>query len=473
MSSIAQKSPQIDAAEIIASLRVGLLVLDRQLRIEFVGEGFQRTFGMASDDLVGSHFAEMGDGVWNVPQLIDALSKMVETGRTLDGLELEHIFSGTDRRTLRFDASMVVGEGGGPPRVLLSVQDVTRAALAARALDDQRRLAQGMIDTVRSPLLVLDDELRIVTASSSYFSTFRARPDDTIGRRLWDLGDGHWAIPELIHLLSNVIPLQQTLTDFEVRQAYPVIGERAVLLNAARIEQGNGEAHSLLLSMEDITDRRADERTQQAELVGSQRLLEELNHRVMNTLTTISALIAVESRSLSDAEAKQAFRRMSERIATVGALYRNLTHSNSVDSVNAEEYLEAIAKDALGSLDAANSDISLDLRIAPIALTTRTAVPLGLIVNELVTNSVKYAFPNGGQGVIGVQLQSKGDAAELTVWDNGVGVGVGVDAKAKASSGRGGKLLEIFARQAGGSLGREPAFVGTRHIVRFPVGGPP
>lgn len=460
---------QITPSEIVASFRDGFLILGEELDVEFVNDRFIELFQLGREDVLGQPLRDIAGGALNIEELIGPLARVLKHHERVETLELERDFSKLGHRVLRFDAHKTVRPGNGSRRILLTVRDVSDIALAAKDLEAQRRLAQGMIDTVRSPLLVLDTELRIVAASQSFFSVFQETPDETIGRRLWDLGNGQWASPELVHQLTNIIPLNNTLSDYEVRHHFPKIGDRAILLNARGIVQENGKVDTLLLAMEDVTQRRAAEGSQQAALMGSQRLLEELNHRVMNTLTTISALITLESRALEDAAGQQAFKRMSERISTVGALYRNLMQTDSVDSVEAADYLETIARDALRSIGALKDRIELATELAPLVLTTRTAVPLGLIVNELVTNSIKYAFPDRDKGVIGVNLEEADNSAQLTVWDDGVGI----DPTAEIRSGRGQRLIEIFVQQVGGKIERDSSSNGTRHSIRFPLAAAP
>src|SRR6202163_5168387 len=121
-------------------------------------------------------------------------------------------------------------------------------------------LPRGMVDTAREPVLVLDKELRVIAPSRSFYSAFRVSPEDTKGRLLYALGDGQWDIPKLRVLLDKIIPEQGTMEDYEVEHEFPALGTRTMLLNARQVFYEGGAGATILLGMEDITERRTLER---------------------------------------------------------------------------------------------------------------------------------------------------------------------------------------------------------------------
>src|SRR5450432_3845095 len=97
---------------------------------------------------------------------------------------------------------------------------------------DAAMLAHAIVDTVREPLVVLDQDLRVVAASRAFYLTFKVNPNNTQGKLLYELGDGEWDIPKLRLLLENIIPEHGTMEDFEVEHDFPDIGHRTMCLNA-------------------------------------------------------------------------------------------------------------------------------------------------------------------------------------------------------------------------------------------------
>jgi RNA polymerase sigma factor (sigma-70 family) len=145
------------------------------------------------------------------------------------------------------------GRGGKPERA----EEALREALA---------YAESIVQTVRQPLVVLDADLRVVSANRSFYQTFQVRPPETRGRLIYDLGNRQWDIPKLRELLEEILPKNTLFEDFEVDHQFEQIGRRTMLLNARRIYREANRTQMILLAIEDITDRqRAQEELRQSE----------------------------------------------------------------------------------------------------------------------------------------------------------------------------------------------------------------
>jgi two-component sensor histidine kinase len=196
-------------------------------------------------------------------------------------------------------------------------------------------------------------------------------------------------------------------------------------------------------------------------------LMQELTHRVKNSLQSIAAMVMIEARSHKSGEGKAALERVSRRIDALGQLYSKLSKSGTVESIDAATYLEDLCRDLLASVQSSGAtSVVLKTDIQRERLLTDQAISMGLIVNELVTNALKYAFPNDTKGTITVTLKRVPGQLHLTVADDGKGVDL-----RRADSGLGGRLVEGFAQQLGGLLERESSGQGT--IVRLVLPGAP
>ena len=122
-------------------------------------------------------------------------------------------------------------------------------------LQDALEYANNIISAVREPLIVLDGELKVVSASRSFYNAFKVKPEETVGNFIYNLGNQQWNIPKLRVLLEDIIPKNASFDDFEVDHSFPGIGRRIMMLNARRIPRPPVKPRIILLAIEDITER--------------------------------------------------------------------------------------------------------------------------------------------------------------------------------------------------------------------------
>jgi PAS domain S-box-containing protein len=316
---------------------------------------------------------------------------------------------------------------------------------------------RDLVETVREGLLVLESDLTIRFANRSFCDTFGVAPEDAVGRKLYELGNGQWDIPELRTALKAIISGGKSIEAFEVDRFFPSIDRRVMVLNARKVYRSGNKIQQILLAIEDVTER---VRLEREHAIAHERigiLLQELTHRVMNSLQIIASMVMIEARSHKSGEGKAALERVSHRINALGQLYSKLSKADTVEAVDAATYLDELCRDLIASVHKeGGTSLVLKTDIESELLPTDRAIPIGLIVNELVTNAVKYAFPGDTKGTVMVTLKRMPGELHLTVADNGQGVDL-----RRADSGLGGRLVEGFAQQLGGQLKRESDSQGT------------
>ena len=211
-------------------------------------------------------------------------------------------------------------------------------------IEEARAFAQAIIDTVREPLLVLDQDLRVIAASRSFYLTFKVSRDDTEGRLLYALGDGQWDIPKLRLLLGKIIPKHGAMEDYEVEHEFPDIGPRMMCLNAREVFYEEGSHTTILLGIEDVTRQRVLEREKDDLLRQKDVLLEEIQHRIANSLLIVASIILLKARAVHSEETRLHLQDAHKRVMSVAAVQEHLHASGVSGPIKMGPYLSRLCE---------------------------------------------------------------------------------------------------------------------------------
>lgn len=304
-------------------------------------------------------------------------------------------------------------------------------------------LAQAIVDTIREPLLVLDQDLTVQVASRSFYAKFATSPDDTIGTPLFQLGHGRWDIPALRHHLGRIIPDNETIEAFEVQQHFAALGKRILLLNARSVFDERNNATHILLAMEDVTERRAAEQALRDTADERHLMLREMQHRIKNTLAMIVGLLGLQSRD-SHPETTRQFDAVRRRVLAIAKVHDHLFHADPIGRISLRSYFRQLTDDLSKSLVSPNGH-KLELVVDDIDVDADKAITLGLVANEVVTNAVKHAFPDR-IGRVDISIRREEAGLRLQVSDDGIGM------PEIKQEGLGTKLLPGLVAQLQGEL---------------------
>ncbi|OHD22386.1 MAG: hypothetical protein A2Y38_22190 [Spirochaetes bacterium GWB1_59_5] len=332
--------------------------------------------------------------------------------------------------------------------------ETTRKELVVikQAADATSEFAQSLINTVRESLLSLDQDLRVVTVSRSFYEMFKVKPEETVGQLIYDLGNKQWDIPKLRELLEEILPQQVSFDDYEVEHNFATIGHRTMLLNARQILQAPGKPRIILLAIEDITVRREAEKKIAALLAEKNLILKEVHHRIKNSMNTIKSLLMLQASCLKDPEAIRALKDTESRVYSMMLLYDKLYRSVDYIDIPVKSYLFSLVDEIIGNFP--NSDtITVEKHFDDFFINARTMQSIGIIINELLTNIMKYAFIDRSEGLISVSASLIGAKAIITVKDNGTGVPD--DISFEKTSGFGLMLVRTLTEQIGGTIRME------------------
>jgi two-component sensor histidine kinase len=180
-------------------------------------------------------------------------------------------------------------------------------------------------------------------------------------------------------------------------------------------------------------------------------LLQEIHHRVKNNLQVISSLINMQVRKLEAGSSRDALEQCQTRVLAIALIHEKLYQSKDYSEVHFAEYARSLAASVFHALGVSETQVTLELAIDDVPLGVDRAIPCGLLLNELITNALKHAFPGGRAGAVRVELaRITGDRLRLVVSDNGVGLPAGVDIQRTGSIGL--QLVTTLAEQLEATL---------------------
>ena len=244
-------------------------------------------------------------------------------------------------------------------------------------------------------------------------------------------------------------------------------GEVRWYVNRGRPIYRDGRVVAALQVSSDITARKRDEERLRTSLREKESLLQEIHHRVKNNLQVISSLLSLQAHQLSDPQARAAFRDSRDRVRAMAVLHERLYRSGRLDRIDFSRQVEALCSNLFCSYGVDPSRVRLELHLAEMWLDIERAMPCGLLLNELVSNALKHAFPDGRDGYVRVTLDAGPNGQyTLIIADNGVGMSREADIAHTSSLGL--QLVETLVRQLGGQLAVDLT-AGTAFRITFVV----
>jgi two-component sensor histidine kinase len=304
-------------------------------------------------------------------------------------------------------------------------------------------LILAMVASSDAPLILLDGDLKVIAASISFGRAFHVDPAEAPGRSIFELGSGEWNLPKLRSLLSATASGQAAIEAYEMDLKGPAADTRRLVIKAQKLEYGDAKVTRILMTLSDVTDARLAEKFKDDLLRERAILLEEVQHRVANSLQIIASVLLQSARTVQSEETRTHLQDAHHRVMSIATVQKQLATARQGD-VELRPYFTQLCQSLGASMIRDHNKQTIDVTGDESSVGADVSVSLGLIVTELVINALKHAFPEGRPGKIVVDYQSHGPNWTLAVKDDGVGMPQGTTT---AAPGLGTSIVEALARQ--------------------------
>jgi two-component system, chemotaxis family, CheB/CheR fusion protein len=464
-----------DLGNLLTSTHVPIIMVGSDLRVRRMTPVMEWALNIAPGD-VGRPIGDLRLSV-DVPDLESLLREVMET-LTVQEREVETRdgrWYSVRVRPYRTTDNKIDG-------AVISFIDIDAIKRGLEEAKEARDQAQAIIATVREPLVILDADLRVVTANPSFYETFQTSREKTEGHSLFDIGNRQWNVPRLRTLLEEILPRQSVVERFEVEHGFETIGWRTMLLNARRVLSADGQPALILLAIDDVTEAKqaeatrsalAQEQVARAEAEAASRAKDQFLAVVSHELRTpLTAMLGwtrmLRTQKLDQATIARALEVIDRNTKLQGLFIEDLLDvsrilsgklSLDVRPIMVAPAVEAALAAVQGTAEAKGVGLesTLDETAGPVRA---DPARLQQVVWNLVSNAIKFT-PSGGR--VEVRLGRRGPAVEVSVRDTGKGI----EAK---------QLSQIFTSAAVTHSSRQPqdglgiGLVIVRHLVELQGG---
>ena len=432
------------------------------------------------ETLLGYTAEEMKDRFamdWHLPEVKDAVLKATEEVMEKGHSSVESSLLAKDGHLVPFFLTGVRFEAQGRLYYMGIGTDITERKRAEEAVGAKRRQLTDIIEFLPDATLAIDKEGRVIIWNKAIEEMTGIPAEEIIGK-----GNYVYTIPFYGEARPQLMDL--VFADHEeIAVRYPKITREGdtlmaevfcsalydnkgawVIAKASPLHDQSGNIVGAIESIRDITESKQAEETLKTALREKETLLREIHHRVKNNLQIISSLLKLQARYIGDEKMEEIFRECQDRITAMASVHSLLYRSQNFAEINFGEYVRETAGELFRTYKTGTAAISLIVHADNVMLPIDTAVPCGLIINELITNSLKYAFPELKKGEITIEMNRTEEGVRLLFEDNGIGFPKDIHFNNTETFGL--KLVHMLVKQLDGSI-EQDTNNGTRYVIMF------
>jgi PAS domain S-box-containing protein len=437
-------------------------------RFQYVSPSVMELAGFTPEEVMGiplDRYIVAGYLPGVMAELTKELQKPIEERIHTKTLDIQQYTKDGSIIDIEVTTSWIINEKGEPVGIQGASRDISKRKRAEEELRDREETLNTITGSARDGIVMIDNAGNISFWNEAATRIFGYERDEVMSLNLHEL-----IIPD-----RYVDSFRSHFPHFQITGEGAAVG-KTLELAAIRKDGAEIPVDLSLSSMQlkgrwcavgiirDIIDRKKAEEELAKSLEEKGSLLRELQHRVKNSLTMIVGLVDLESHRVDDPATQQVLEQLRDRVMSLSKLYDLLYRSEDVREVRLDQYLDQICRSISESYIDDSDRIALTAKLSEVRVKVKSAIPLGIAVNEILTNALKYAFPDGRRGEITVNLHDEVDTLVIEVSDNGTGMPLD---DTKESKGMGSQLIKMMIHQLRGSISIEGGN-GTRYRIEIP-----
>lgn len=429
--------------ELVVASPLAIIAFDVSWKVTMWNPAAERLFGWTAQEVIGRDAPHMSPAIF--PDVVD-LRRRVEAGELLDAFEVLRQRKDGTPIYIRLSTSAMRNGEGKFTGVMGMASDITSARQSEEAF---RQLEERFSKAFHAnPIPIGIERLsdgRFIDVNERFLVWTGYSRHEILGHTGPELN--LWPEPAQRDRLLETLAERKSVRGMEIKLRTKTGEVQDILAYYEIVELSNEPC--MLGMLYDITERKRTEQQVLSSLTEKEMLLKEIHHRVKNNLQVISSLLNLQTDYVKDEHDLALFRESQNRVKSMALIHEKLYHSNTLSRIDFDMYMRDLTAQLFRTYNV--RDVSLDIEVEPSSFGVDTAIPCGLIINELVSNALKYAFPDGRTGRVRVSLQHTGeDLYILSVSDDGVGFPPGLDYRNTKSLGL--QLVMTLTTQLGAEI---------------------
>jgi PAS domain S-box-containing protein len=330
------------------------------------------------------------------------------------------------------------------------IRDMSARKEIEEKLLQSEQMLMSVINTIPQSVFWKNEESKYLGCNISFAkSVGYDRPDEIIGLTDYEMNITEEEARLFIAEDQEIMQKNQPILNKQYYISGPK-GKRWILVTKMPLRNDDGDSIGVIGVFEDISDKLAADKKLKESLKEKEILLREIHHRVKNNLQIISSLLTLQSRFVTDQDILHFFKDFQQRIKSLALIHDNLYRAEDLANFRISTYIENLVQNLFRSYQTSPDRIGFSMQIADIPVSLNQAILCGLIVNEVVSNSLKYAFPDNRSGILEIKLEDQTDRVFLSIKDNGIGLPENIDTDHTPSVGL--ELVGLLTDQLKGKL---------------------